>query len=128
MVAAALRKDDDDRLQPVFRALADPTRRRILRDLAREPASIADVASRFEISRPAVVKHLAILREGGLIAVAPRGRERINLLRPEGLRSAVEWLTFFDAFWDEKLARLKLAVESDAATPPKKGRKNARRH
>jgi DNA-binding transcriptional ArsR family regulator len=127
MPAAALRKDDDDRLQPVFRALADPTRRRILRDLARQPASIADVASRFEISRPAVVKHLAILREGGLIAVAPRGRERINVLKPEGLRSAAEWLTFFDAFWDEKLARLKLAVESDAPTPPK-GRKNARRH
>ncbi|HEY7800959.1 MAG TPA: metalloregulator ArsR/SmtB family transcription factor [Hyphomonadaceae bacterium] len=127
MAAAALRKDDDDRLQPVFRALADPTRRRILRDLAREPASIADVASRFEISRPAVVKHLAILREGGLIAIQPKGRERINVLKPEGLRSAAEWLTFFDAFWDEKLARLKLAVESDVPTSPK-GRKHARRH
>jgi DNA-binding transcriptional ArsR family regulator len=112
MPAAALRKDDDQ-LQPVFRALADPTRRRILKDLAREPASIADVASRFEISRPAVVKHLAILREGGLIAVAPKGRERINVLQPDGLKSAAQWLTFFDAFWDDKLAKLKHAVESD---------------
>jgi DNA-binding transcriptional ArsR family regulator len=127
MAAAALRKNDDDRLQPIFRALADPTRRRILRDLAREPASIADVASRFEISRPAVVKHLAILREGGLITVAPHGRERINVLKPEGLRSAAEWLTFFDAFWDDKLARLKLAVESNTS-PSQKGRKNARGH
>jgi DNA-binding transcriptional ArsR family regulator len=111
MAAAALKRNDDDRLQPVFRALADPTRRRILRDLAREPASIADVASRFEISRPAVVKHLAILHEGGLIAVRPRGRERINVLKPRALKSAAEWLTFFDAFWDDRLARLKLAVE-----------------
>jgi DNA-binding transcriptional ArsR family regulator len=122
MAAAALRKDDDDRLQPVFRALADPTRRRILRDLAREPASIADVASRFEISRPAVVKHLAILKEGGLIAVAPRGRERINVLQPEGLKSAAEWLTFFDAFWDEKLAKLKHAVETSHASRNRKRR------
>jgi DNA-binding transcriptional ArsR family regulator len=113
MPAAALARDHDDRLQPVFRALADPTRRRILRDLAREPASIADVASRFEITRPAVVKHLAILREGGLIAVEPRGRERINVLRPLGLKSASDWLSFFDAFWDDRLAKLKHAVETD---------------
>lgn len=111
-MAAALARDDDDRLQPVFRALADPTRRRILRNLARNPASIADVASRFEISRPAVVKHLAILREGGLIAVETRGRERINFLNPQALRSAADWLGFFDAFWDDKLAKLKLAVET----------------
>jgi DNA-binding transcriptional ArsR family regulator len=115
MPAAARKTNEEDRLQPVFRALADPTRRRILRDLAREPASIADVASRFEISRPAVVKHLAILREGGLIAVAPKGRERINALKPEALKSASEWLNFFDAFWDDRLAKLKHAVERDHA-------------
>jgi DNA-binding transcriptional ArsR family regulator len=122
MSAATLRNDADDRLQPVFRALADPTRRRILRDLAREPASIADVASRFEISRPAVVKHLAILREGGLITVQPRGRERINVLKPQPLRSAADWLNFFDAFWDDKLAKLKHAVETDYAKPARKRR------
>jgi DNA-binding transcriptional ArsR family regulator len=122
MAAAALRKNNDDRLQPVFRALADPTRRRILRDLAREPASIADVASRFEISRPAVVKHLAVLKEGGLIAVAPRGRERINVLQPEGLKSASEWLTFFDVFWDDTLAKLKHAVETSHASRNRKKR------
>jgi DNA-binding transcriptional ArsR family regulator len=114
-MAAAPARNDDDQLQPVFRALADPTRRRILRNLAREPASIADVASRFEISRPAVVKHLAILREGGLIVVSPRGRERINVLNPQALKSAADWLNFFDAFWDDKLAKLKLAVEIDHA-------------
>jgi DNA-binding transcriptional ArsR family regulator len=112
-MAAALKEEEDDGLQPVFRALADPTRRRILRDLAHEPASIADVASRFEISRPAVVKHLTILKEGGLIAVAPRGRERINVLKPKALRSAADWLGFFDAFWDDKLAKLKHVVETD---------------
>jgi DNA-binding transcriptional ArsR family regulator len=115
MAATAPKKDDMDRVQPVFRALADPTRRRILRDLARKPASIADVASRFEISRPAVVKHLAILRESGLIDVKRRGRERINVLNPEALKSAADWLSFFDAFWNDKLAKLKQAVETDYA-------------
>jgi DNA-binding transcriptional ArsR family regulator len=119
MPAAALRKDDD-RLQPVFRALADPTRRRILRDLARAPASIADVASRFEMSRPAVVKHLAILREGGLVAVSPRGRERINVLKAHALKPAADWLGFFDAFWDDRLAKLKSAVETDHAQTRKR--------
>jgi DNA-binding transcriptional ArsR family regulator len=115
MPPTALARADDDQLQPVFRALADPTRRRILRDLARQPASIADVASRFDITRPAVVKHLAILREGNLITVQPRGRERINVLNPSVLRSAADWLNFFDAFWDDKLAKLKLVVETDNA-------------
>jgi DNA-binding transcriptional ArsR family regulator len=120
MPAAAIA---EDRLQPVFRALADPTRRSILRDLAREPQSIASVASRFAISRPAVVKHLAILREGGLIAVETRGRERINVLQPQKLKSAAEWLGFFDAFWDDRLAKLKLAVETDNGQATKrKGR------
>lgn len=120
MPATALKKEEEDGLQPIFRALADPTRRRILRDLAREPASIADVASRFDISRPAVVKHLTILKEGGLIAVAPRGRERINVLKPQALRSAADWLEFFDAFWDDKLAKLKHVVESDYANRRRK--------
>ena len=113
MAAAALDRLTDDRLQPVFRALADPTRRRILRDLARAPASIADVAARFEISRPAVAKHLAVLREGGLIGVETHGRERINTLNAKGLKDAADWLAFFDAFWDERLEKLKQEVEKD---------------
>jgi DNA-binding transcriptional ArsR family regulator len=113
-MGAALKKDDD-RLQPVFRALADPTRRRILRELAARPQPIAEIASRFEMSRPAVVKHLAILEEGGLIAGETVGRERITRLNADALRPASQWLSFFDAFWDDKLAKLKSVVETDYA-------------
>lgn len=99
--------------QPVFRALADPTRRAIIVMLAERPMTIAEVASNFEMSRPAVVKHLKILEEGDVIRVAAKGRERINILNPDALRRAADWLNAFDRFWDARLARLKAEVEKD---------------
>lgn len=97
--------------QPVFRALADPTRRAIVAMLAERPMTIAEVASNFDVSRPAVVKHLKILEEGDVIRVAAKGRERINILNPEALRRAADWLNAFDLFWDQRLAKLKAEVE-----------------
>ena len=100
-----------DRTQPVFRALADPTRRAIISMLAGGARPIADIAAEFDMTRPAVAKHLAILKEGGIVAVEPRGRERINRLNPAALKTAADWLNHFDRFWDERLAKLKEAVE-----------------
>lgn len=97
--------------QPVFRALADPTRRAIIELLAERPRSIGDVAAEFDVTRNAIVKHLAILAESGLVGVEPKGRERINYLKPEALRSAADWLNYFDRYWDERLAALKSIVE-----------------
>lgn len=98
-------------VQLVFRALADPTRRAIIAMLAEGERPIAEIAAAFDMTRPAVAKHLAVLREGDLIAVELRGRERINRLNPRALRAAADWLNHFDAFWDERLAALKGAVE-----------------
>ena len=98
-------------VQPVFRALADPTRRAIIAMLADGERPIAEIAAAFDMTRPAVAKHLAVLRDGDLIAVAKRGRERINRLNPRALRTAADWLNHFDVFWDERLAALKKAVE-----------------
>ena len=100
-----------DPVQPVFRALADPTRREIVSMLADGPRPIADIAAQFEMTRPAVAKHLAILKEGGLISVQRKGREQINRLNPKALKTAADWLAYFDRFWDERLAKLKEAVE-----------------
>jgi DNA-binding transcriptional ArsR family regulator len=96
----------------VFRALSDPTRRAIIEMLARGDKSIGDIADAFDMTRPAVAKHLAILREGGIVAVEQKGRERINRLQPAALKTAADWLNFFDQFWDEKLERLKQAAEA----------------
>lgn len=101
-----------DPVQDAFRALADPTRRQILRHLSERDMTIGDVADRFDITRAAVKKHLTILEEGRLISVRPRGRERINRLEPQGLKSAADWLGFFDRFWDQRLGDLKSAIEN----------------
>ncbi|WP_269582414.1 ArsR/SmtB family transcription factor [Roseibium sp. Sym1] len=99
--------------QGVFRALADPTRRAILMLLAQENLAITDIAARFDITRTAINKHLAILEEGGLIRSEVSGRERRNTLVPERLRSALEWLGYFEHFWDGKLAGLQREIDKD---------------
>jgi len=99
--------------QTAFRALADPTRREILLMLRAHDMTIADVAGNFDMTRAAVKKHLTVLSDGGLITVEARGRERINHLNPVGMAPVLSWLEYFDAFWDDKLAALKTAIEKD---------------
>lgn len=99
--------------QDCFRALADPTRRQILILLGQDEMTIAQVAGHFEMTRAAVKKHLTILEQGGLIATHADGRERINRFAPEGLLPAIDWLSHFDAFWDDRLNDLKAAIEKD---------------
>ena len=99
--------------QLVFRAIADPTRRSIMTMLSSGERSLNDITAEFDMTRPAVAKHLNILREGGLIRVRKQGRERLHRLQPHALKTVSDWLSFFDQFWDEKLANLKQAVEMD---------------
>ncbi len=100
-------------MQTVFRAISDPTRRAIIGMLADQAMSVGEVANHFDMTRPAVAKHLKILGEGGLIQVEVRGRERINRLNPAPLQSIADWVSVFDRFWDERLAKLKEEVEKD---------------
>ena len=99
--------------QATFRALADPTRRAILKTLAEGERSIADVAGDFDMTRAAVKKHLTVLSDGGLITVSAKGRERFNKLDPQGFAPIRDWLSFFDQFWDDRLDALKSAIEKD---------------
>lgn len=100
-----------ENLQPAFRALADPHRREILHLLSRQEMSVAQVAERFDMTRPAVKKHLTILEQGALVRTERRGRETINMLNPQTLKSVSDWLAYFDRFWDEKLTNLQRAIE-----------------
>ncbi|WP_456385864.1 ArsR/SmtB family transcription factor [Profundibacter sp.] len=101
--------------QQTFRALADPTRRDILLMLREQNMTIAQVADNFTMTRAAVKKHLTVLSDGGLIKVHSQGRERINTFNPAGMAPVLDWLTFFDAFWDDRLNALKSAIEKDAS-------------
>lgn len=97
----------------VFRALADPTRRDILCLLGQGEMTVGEVADHFEMSRPAVAKHLRVLGEGGLVVSERRGRKRINRLDPRPLNEVRRWLDFFDRFWDQRLANLKREIENE---------------
>ena len=99
--------------QPIFRALADPTRRRILTAVADRPRTVGDVAARFAMTRAAVRKHLTVLEEGGLIDISPSGRERHVALRPAALKASHDWIGGFSRFWDERLTALQTLIEQE---------------
>jgi predicted ArsR family transcriptional regulator len=103
-----------DELGRVFAALADPTRRRIVETFLREGStSTPELASALPISRQAVAKHLATLGAAGLIERAPGGGREVRYnLREGALGPAATWLTRTDAAWEDRLGRLKGAVES----------------
>lgn len=95
-----------DRLSRTFSALADPTRRAILARLASGQASVTELAEPFDMSLPAISKHLKVLERAGLIR---RGREaqwRPCRLQPRPLKNAADWLDHYRVFWEESLDRL----------------------
>lgn len=98
-------------IQHSFKALADPTRRQILVHLSQQDMTIAEVTDQFDMTRAAIKKHLNILESGHLISVKTHGRERINTLEAQGLKTITNWLAYFDKFWDTKLDGLRSAIE-----------------
>jgi len=98
--------------QDVFRAIADPTRRAIIGLLAQQDMSVNAIASHFEMSRPGIAKHLSILKDGAIISVQARGRERVHSLRPERLKVITDWVEHYSNFWDAKLSDLKTTIET----------------
>ena len=90
----------------VFGALADANRRHLLQALAREEATATELAAGLPVTRQAVAKHLAALRDAGLVEARRAGRETRDRLTPEPLGEAVEWLTAVGVAWDDRLERL----------------------
>lgn len=97
----------------VFQAIADPTRRKILKLLAKEEMPITAITECFPISRTAVNKHLNVLSEAGLVSSQKVGRETRYRLQAEPLINIEQWLSFFEPYWTSKLSALKEYVESD---------------
>jgi DNA-binding transcriptional ArsR family regulator len=95
-------------VEEAIRAIAEPNRRRILQLVTTKELSAGEIASRFEITRPAVSQHLGVLREAGLVTERREGTRRLYSLRPEGF---ADLKSFLEAFWDEGLERLKEAAE-----------------
>lgn len=94
------------RLDLVFGALADPTRRAILARLAAGDASVTELGAPFAISQPAVSRHLKVLERAGLVSRSRRSTVRLSHLEAEPLRDAEAWIARYREFWDESFDRL----------------------
>ena len=92
------------------RALAEPTRREILRLVRDEERTVTDIAGHFPVSRPAISQHLRVLSDADLVTVRSEGTSRFYRARPEGLAELAEWM---DGFWSTSLRRLAVEVERE---------------
>ena len=100
----------------VFAALGDPTRRRLVEQLSRGPASVSDLAGPLGITLAAVVQHLQVLEQSGVIRTEKVGRVRTCRIDPRGLNVAAEWIAARRALWERRLDRLGDLLAAD--TPP----------
>ena len=89
-----------------FQVIADPSRRHMLELLSKDSLTINSLAENFDMSRPAVSKHVRILYTAGFISIQDIGRERHCSLKREGFKELQEWINFFDKFWINKLQNL----------------------
>ena len=95
----------------VFRALSDATRRRVLERLGRSPASVSDLARRFDMALPSFVQHMGVLEECGLVRSRKVGRVRTYELAPKRLKLAEDWLSRHRDLWEGRLERLDAYLE-----------------
>ncbi len=107
-----------DRTDLIFSALADPTRRQVIRALSEQgPATATGLAANLPVTRQAVTKHLSALANAGLVTSSRRGREKLYQISPRPLTDAVSWMAALGARWDDRLAALR-----DHVAAPKRRR------
>ena len=106
-------------MEAALKAIAEPNRRRILTLVRNEELTAGEIASHFEVSRPAVSQHLTVLKEAGLVHERRNGTRRLYSVRPEGFN---EVKTYLEGFWEEKLEALKREAEREEKE--KRGKRN----
>jgi DNA-binding transcriptional ArsR family regulator len=114
-----------DRLSLVFAALADPIRRAILTRLTEGDATVAELAAPFNVSQPAISRHLKVLENAGLISRTRRATARLSHLEAESLREVTTWLVRYQRFWDEsheRLDELLAVLQGDRKDDPDRGK------
>jgi DNA-binding transcriptional ArsR family regulator len=111
-----------DRLSRVYGALAHPVRRAILAQLAHGEARVGDIATRFDMTAPAITNHLKVLEEAGLVNRRVAAQSRILSLEPSALREGEEWLGNMRRFWAEAFDRLETHLSNGRKAKPRKGK------
>ncbi len=104
---------EEKALDRIFQALSDPTRRAILRNVARRERTISELAEPFELTFAAVSKHLKVLESANLINRRKDGSFQMITLNPKSLRAADDWLKWYRQFWEARLSSLKSLLEKD---------------
>ncbi len=102
----------------VFRLLAEPSRRRLLDALRNGERSVNDLVHRTHMSQPSVSKQLRILRDSGVVALRPAGRQHLYSIQGRSLQEASEWLSYYERFWQEGLSRMDEALRRRAGRKP----------
>lgn len=109
-----------DRLSSTFAALADPTRRSILARLSQGVVSVKDLAAPYDMSLPAISKHLKVLERSGLITRSRRAQFRPCRLKARPLKEAAQWLEAYRRHWEERLDRLDAYLQTLQPAKPRK--------
>jgi DNA-binding transcriptional ArsR family regulator len=112
-------------LNSTFSALADPTRRSILARLAQGESSVGELARPFDVSLPAISRHLRVLESAALIVRERRGKHRVCRLDARAMVGASLWLDFYSRFWSESFDRLDKHLKQTRQLKPGKGSSNA---
>jgi DNA-binding transcriptional ArsR family regulator len=115
-------KHESDALDRVFHALSDPTRRAILERLGRGEETVGELAAPFDMSLPAVSKHLKVLTDAGLIAQVRRSRYRACRLEAKRLKQASAWVEQYRRYWEESLDRLDEYLKTVVAQDKERGK------
>lgn len=98
----------------VFQVIADPSRRQMMQLLSKDSMTINSLAENFDMSRPAVSKHVKIMFNAGFISIKDIGRERYCTLRQDGFNELQEFINYFDKFWVSKLKKLEAILNNKA--------------
>jgi DNA-binding transcriptional ArsR family regulator len=98
-----------------FQVIADPSRREMLHLLSKKSLTINSLAGNFDLSRPAVSKHIKILNVAGFITIQDIGRERHCMLKQDGFNELQEWINFFDKFWLSKFKKLEILLQQKSS-------------
>lgn len=107
----------------VFQAIADPVRREIIGLIAQEPMNVNAVADQFDISRPAISKHMKILAECGLVVIVKKGRERVCEAKLEQLDEVADWVTEHKKIWTQRFDNLEAYLEKIQTKEKKNGKR-----
>ncbi len=103
----------------VFQLLAEPSRRHLLEALRDGERSVGELVDRTRMSQPSVSKQLRILRDSGVVAVRPAGRQHLYSIRGRSLREASEWLSYYERFWQDGLTRMDEVLRREPGRRPR---------